>query len=135
LLAQHFLRRYQVEFDKELHGFSPQAMHLLMVHHWPGNIRELEHVIERAVVLAKEPVVQQDDLVLSQSETDSDQSLRQAKARVVEKFEKTYIQGLLVAYQGNITKAAQAAHKNRRAFWQLIRRHQIDVQPFKSKAS
>lgn len=135
LLAQHFLRRYQVEFNKELNGFSPQAMHMLMVHHWPGNIRELEHVIERAVVLAKTPVVQQDDLALSQSETDGYQSLRQAKARVVEKFEKTYIQGLLVAYQGNITKAAQAAHKNRRAFWQLIRRHQIDVQPFKSKAS
>jgi two-component system response regulator GlrR len=54
---------------------------------------------------------------------------------MVEKFEKTYIQGLLVAYQGNITRAAEAAQKNRRAFWQLIRRHHIDVQPFKSKAS
>jgi DNA-binding NtrC family response regulator len=135
LLARHFLRRYEVEFDKELTGFSPEAMHLLLVHSWPGNIRELEHVIERAVVLGKGPVIQREDLVLSRSETIGRQSLRQAKAKMVEAFEKTYIQGLLVAYQGNITRAAEAAQKNRRAFWQLIRRHHIDVQTFKSKAS
>ncbi len=135
LLARHFLRRYEVEFDKEIAGVSPEAMHLLMVHSWPGNVRELEHVIERAVVLAKGPIVQLEDLVLSRLETDGRQSLRQAKANMVEKFEKTYIQGLLVAYQGNITRAAEAAQKNRRAFWQLIRRHHIDVQSFKSKAS
>ncbi len=134
LLARHFLRRYEIEFDKQLSGFSDEAIHLLTVHSWPGNVRELEHVVERAAVLSKGPLIQADELVLSRTQTVEPQSLRQAKAKAVEKFEKNYIQSLLIAYQGNITKAAAAAQKNRRAFWQLIRRHQIDVQLFKSKA-
>jgi DNA-binding NtrC family response regulator len=132
ILAQHFLKRFEVEFDKQVDGFAPAALHRLMVHSWPGNIRELEHVIERAVVLAQEPIIRSEDLVLSRlNASDQEESLQQAKARMVEKFEKTYIQGLLVAYHGNISQAAQAAKKNRRAFWHLIRRYQIDVQRFK----
>ncbi len=50
---------------------------------------------------------------------------------MIDEFERNYIEKLLIAYQGNITKAAQGAQKNRRAFWQLIRKHQIDVQTFK----
>jgi DNA-binding NtrC family response regulator len=50
---------------------------------------------------------------------------------VINEFERTYIEKLLMAYQGNITKAAQSTQKNRRAFWQLIRKYQIDVQTFK----
>ena len=135
-LAHHFLRRYQIEFGKEVTGFSAEAMHLLMVHTWPGNIRELEHVVERAVVLAQGTLVEEEDLVVTRLDAVGRQeSLQQAKAKMVEKFEKTYIQGLLVAYDGNITRAAQAAKKNRRAFWQLIRRYDIDVQRFKARAS
>ena len=136
LLASHFLRRYATEFSKEFSGFSPEAMRALMVHTWPGNIRELEHVIERAAVLAQDQIIRRNDLVLPNDEThEEEQSLRHAKARMIEKFEKSYIQGLLAAHAGNITRAAQAAQKNRRAFWQLIRRHQIDVQRFKPHAS
>ena len=58
-------------------------------------------------------------------------SFKEAKANVVNELEKSYIERLLLSYKGNITKAAEAAQKNRRAFWQLIRRHQIDVQTFK----
>ena len=58
-------------------------------------------------------------------------SFKDAKAEVVNKFERSYIERLLLSYQGNITRAAQAAQKNRRAFWQLIDKHQINVQTFK----
>ena len=58
-------------------------------------------------------------------------SFKEAKASVVKEFEKSYIEKLLLSYQGNITRAAQAAKKNRRAFWELIRKHQIDVRTFK----
>jgi DNA-binding NtrC family response regulator len=133
ILAQHFLKRFEVEFDKEVNGFAPEALHRLMVHTWPGNIRELEHVVERAVVLARGSTIQMSDLLLSRlDKVEKQESLRQAKAKIVESFEKNYIQGLLAAYKGNISRAAEAAQKNRRAFWQLIRRHQIDVQQFKS---
>jgi DNA-binding NtrC family response regulator len=60
-------------------------------------------------------------------------SFQKAKSEVVKKFEMDYINGLLLAYQGNITKAAQAAQKNRRSFWQLIRKHKINVDNFKPR--
>jgi len=133
-LAKHFLRRYEAEFGKELEGFSSEAMEALLIYNWPGNVRELEHVIERAAVLAQDKIIQRNDLVLPKSEAqEGQQSLQGAKARLIERFEKSYIQGLLAAHDGNITRAAQAAQKNRRAFWQLIRRHQIDVQRFKPR--
>ena len=61
----------------------------------------------------------------------AEEKFKEAKAMVVNEFEKSYIEKLLLSYKGNITRAAQAAQKNRRAFWQLIRKHQIDVQTFK----
>ncbi len=53
LLAEHFLRRFARKNRKEIGGFTPQAMNLLQEYHWPGNIRELENAIERAVILAR----------------------------------------------------------------------------------
>jgi DNA-binding NtrC family response regulator len=92
--------------------------------------------VERAAVLAQDKTIRRGDLALPNTEVhEGSQSLRCAKANLIEKFEKTYIQGLLAAHEGNITRAAQAAQKNRRAFWQLIRRHQIDVQRFKPNGS
>jgi two-component system response regulator GlrR len=104
----------------------------LMVHHWPGNVRELEHVVERAVVLCEGSVLQPHDLVISPAGRDgAQQSLQEAKAKEIARFERDYIQALLSACKGNITRAAQVAKKNRRAFWQLIQKHQIDVARFK----
>jgi two-component system, NtrC family, response regulator GlrR len=60
-----------------------------------------------------------------------EQSFEQAKSRVVAEFEKDCLKGLLVAYQGNITRATAAAQKNRRAFWQLVRKHHLDAKTFK----
>lgn len=108
-------------------------MQLLMVHHWPGNVRELEHVIERAIVLCEGPVLEARDLLISPAAGNGgQQSLQEAKAKEIARFERDYIQGLLSACKGNITRAAQVAKKNRRAFWQLIQKHQIDVARFKT---
>jgi two-component system, NtrC family, response regulator GlrR len=133
LLARHFLERYSREFDRRVAGISTEALHLLTVYSWPGNVRELEHIIERAIVLCEGPILQAHDLVLSSSLNDGRrESLQEAKAKEIARFEKNYIQGLLCASRGNITKAAEAAQKNRRAFWQLIQKHHIDVARFKS---
>jgi len=132
LLARHFLGKYATEFGKELTDFSPGAMHALLGYEWPGNVRELEHVVQRASVLADHSIIQIGDIVISRSQVSARQaSMQQAKAEVVARFEKTYVQGLLLAHKGNITRAAQAAQKNRRVFWQLIRKHCIDVDSFK----
>jgi DNA-binding NtrC family response regulator len=136
LLTRYFVAKYSAEFDKTNIGLSPDAMHLLMTYHWPGNVRELEHVIERAIVMSPGPQLQTRDLVLSSLPRATPcESLQEAKAKEIARFEKNYIQGLLCACGGNITHAAQKAQKNRRAFWQLIQKHQIDVARFKSTLS
>jgi two-component system response regulator GlrR len=115
---------------------SAEAVRKLMLHEWPGNVRELEHVIERAAVMCEGPVLTEPDIMLPRSQQPALQcSFQEGKARVVSQFELTYIKGLLMAYSGNISKAARAANKNRRAFWELIRKHGIDVSSFKQGAA
>ena len=132
LLARHFLDRYANDFNKHINGFASDAMKMFMLYDWPGNVRELEHVVERAVLFSEDKLIREIDIFLPRKKAATcKMSFKEAKADVVKKFERTYIERLLLSYQGNITKAAQAAQKNRRAFWQFIRKHQIDVQTFK----
>ncbi|HXD33061.1 MAG TPA: sigma-54 dependent transcriptional regulator [Pyrinomonadaceae bacterium] len=136
LLANHFLIKYSHEFKNRVTGFSPDAIRKLINYEWPGNVRELEHVIMRAVVLSAQPTICAANISISGIETSPVlESFQEAKNRMVEQFERTYIKGLLLSSQGNISRAAQAAQKNRRAFWELIRKHHISVQRLKAKAS
>jgi DNA-binding NtrC family response regulator len=132
LLARHFLNRYANDFEKHLTDFTSDAMKMLMLYDWPGNVRELEHVVERAVLFCEHNLIRETDIFLPNKKAATcKMSFKDAKAHVVNKFERSYIERLLLAYRGNITRAAKAAQKNRRAFWQLIRKHRIDVQNFK----
>ncbi|HBA55071.1 MAG TPA: sigma-54-dependent Fis family transcriptional regulator [Syntrophorhabdus aromaticivorans] len=136
LLAYHFLAKYSRDFAKECRDFSPGAMAVLLAHGWSGNVRELENVVARAVVFSEGTTIRRGDIMLhSPPAVDSwapYESFRTAKARVVEQFEREYIEGLLKTHRGNITRAAQAAEKNRRAFWELIRKHRIDMDAIKA---
>jgi two-component system, NtrC family, response regulator GlrR len=132
ILARYFLAKYAREFNKGVTDFDPEAIQRLVSHDWPGNVRELEHVVQRAAVLSQGTVIGASDLLLRPLQSNSRiESLREAKARIVGNFESTYIKSLLLTYKGNITRAAQAAGKNRRAFWQLIRKYRIDVESLK----
>jgi DNA-binding NtrC family response regulator len=132
LLTRHFLNKYADDSKKHITGFTSDAMEMLMLYDWPGNVRELEHVVERAVLFSEHELIRKIDIFLPHKKVATyKMSFKEAKANVVNKFERTYIERLLLSYKGNISKAAQAAKKNRRAFWQLIRKHQIDVQTFK----
>ncbi len=132
LLARHFLDLFTDEPGKRTREFSPDAVQKLYRYDWPGNVRELENVLKRAIIFAKGPVIQTEEIGLPTTEHSFPyKSFQAEKARIVAEFEKSYMQGLLQTYQGNITKAAQAAQKNRRAFWELIRKHNIDVQQFR----
>lgn len=65
LLVDHFLKKYASELQKEIKGFSPEALKLLKEYDWPGNVRELRNVCERAVVMAAGPVILPEDLPFS----------------------------------------------------------------------
>ncbi len=132
LLARHFLAQYAAKLNSPAVAFSPDAERKLLLYSWPGNVRELEHVIERVVVLCTEKTIQEQHIILSSGSNATVQSFQEMKARVITQFETDYIQSLLIAYRGNITKAAHAAQKERRTFWELMRKHKIDVQNFKA---
>jgi two-component system response regulator GlrR len=136
LLARHFLAKYSAEFDKPVTDFSSDAIELLVSYEWPGNVRELEHVIVRAVVLSTQTLIRGADIALSHHASGPlQESFRGAKSRVIAEFERSYIERALLMNHGNISKAARAAQKSRRAFWELIRKYRIDVNNLKLGAS
>jgi two-component system, NtrC family, response regulator GlrR len=130
LLARYFLRRFSGEAT-----FSEEAFEKLQRYDWPGNVRELEHVVERSVVFSASSTMRGPDIVLPQtSEETPPRNFRAAKLRIISQFERSYIEDLLVVYRGNISRAARTAGKNRRAFWELIRKYGITVAKFREGA-
>ncbi len=133
LLAEHFLTKYAHQFDRNVRELSEAAMQKLIFYDWPGNVRELENTIERAVMLSESDRLDDADILVPENDLSGDgESFQQSKTRMIVQFERTYIQRLMATHQGNVTQAAQAAKKNRRAFWELIRKHNIDVQSFRA---
>lgn len=132
LLTQHFLRKFRERFERRrVDSVSPSAMQKLLDYDWPGNVRELENVVERAVVLCDgKRTIGIGEVQLPRGAPKAE-SFRDAKARVVERFERRYLKQMLIAHGGNISHAATAAKKNRRAFWELIRKHGIDARQFR----
>ena len=132
LLARHFLAQYAAKANSPASSFSAAAERKLLLYDWPGNVRELEHVIERVVVLCTEEIIQEDDIILPGQVDVTRMSFQELKANVISQFESNYLQNVLTACRGNITKAAQVAQKERRTFWALVRKHNIDVQKFRA---
>ncbi len=134
LLAHHFLSKFSCGLGKKIKGFSQAAIDKLITHEWPGNVRELENAIERAVMFCDSEIIQDGHIVLCNFQMEEAQEdFRETKARLVRQFEIEYIEKLLLAYSGNITKAAAAANKDPRAFRQLVRKYGIDVSRFNPK--
>jgi two-component system, NtrC family, response regulator GlrR len=126
LLARHFLERYASEFRRPVRDITPGALQELAAYSWPGNVRELENVIQRAILLARGSVIDRFDLVLTQTHRPTiDQSFHSLKKQVVREFERNYLASILQQHHHNISAAARAASKNRRAFWALLRKHQL----------
>ncbi len=133
LLTRHFLDKYAYEYNKQDKDLTSGVLQKLLIYEWPGNVRELENVIQRAIVFSPQPFIQENQIVLPQSKkTEIQESFQAKKSRAIAQFEKDYIEGILLAYHGNISQAAKAAQKNRRAFWELIRKYRIEVPHYKS---
>jgi two-component system, NtrC family, response regulator GlrR len=127
LLAQQFVERYSAQFGKSVQRISPSALEALSRYRWPGNIRELENVIERAVILCEQDELSAMDMDLPLQIQAVHKSFRMLKSACVNEFERSYLLDLLNEHKGNITEAASAAGKHRRALFQLIRKHRIQI--------
>jgi two-component system, NtrC family, response regulator GlrR len=126
LLAQHLLEKQSLLLGCAHKPLSAGARDSLAQYGWPGNVRELENVLTRALVFSEAAEIRSEDLDLpALPGGPRDDSFRTLKARAVKEFERDYLQKMLDRHQGNITHAAKAAAKNRRAFWQLLRKHNL----------
>jgi two-component system response regulator AtoC len=123
LLAQHFLKGFALENQKELTGFSAEATDFLLKHDWPGNVRELENAIERAVILAQNPIIEVADL--------SPQNLVTVGSNVPEKrlkqVEKEHIQSVLSETGGNYTEAARILGISRMTLYNKAKAYGLNV--------
>ena len=138
-LALYFLRAAASQWRKPAPGLSAAALKKLMAHEWPGNVRELKNVMERAVLMSDAGQLGPQDIdfdggFATEALPDNDESFRAAKARVVENFERAYIENLLATNAGNVTHAARAAKKNRRAFFELMRKYKIESGAYREDA-
>jgi two-component system response regulator GlrR len=124
LLAHHVLETRALIADAPPKKLSLGALNRLLGHSWPGNVRELENVLTRAIVLCDRDTIELSDLNLpGAGVTEENQSFQTMKSRAVRRFEHDFLETTLRAHQGNITHAARAVKKNRRAFWELLRKH------------
>ena len=136
LLARHFLARFAAEFKRPPKEFTPGAIQTLQAYGWPGNVRELENVVQRAVLLGETTAIDGRQLDLPASPTDpGGTSFKRLKAHAVHEFEHQYLTELLEKHADNISAAARDAGKNRRAFWELLRKHQLLPPPQSASAS
>jgi DNA-binding NtrC family response regulator len=115
-LAMHFLRRHATRYRKPLTGFDAGAMQMMLAHAWPGNIRELDHAIERAVLLAQGEQLRAVDLGLRATSS----AAPRLEELPLEDVEKMLIQKALARYEGNVSRAAQALGLSRSALYRRI---------------
>jgi len=131
-LAHYFVEKYKVEVNKNISAISDKAMKCLMDYDWPGNIRELQNVIERAIVLAKRGALDVADLP---------ENIRKGPSRVMiyegetimplkdakHSFEKQYLEKALILNLGNISKTAEMIQLARKNLQDKIKTYEINI--------
>ena len=121
LLARHFLAQHAQLYRKRLAGFDHASMQLLLDHAWPGNVSELDHAVERAVLMAQGEQVQARDLGLRAAR---DQSAR-IEDMSLEEVEGFLIKKALARYDGNVSRAAEALGLSRSSLYRRLQKHDI----------
>ena len=130
LLAQHFLTRCAEQAHLDIKGFSGEAMELLISAPWPGNIRQLQNVVEQSVALSTEPLISA-NLVRHALRDKTTQLPSFVEAR--DQFERDYLAKLLKLTAGNVSQAARIAQRNRTEFYKLLNRHHLTAEAFREE--
>jgi len=134
LLADHFMDKFSKKMGKEITGLSEDAHTLLLRYPFPGNIRELENMLERAIALIKGKIIQAEDLpeeVCGQPSSIQDvyKRIRGSKplASATKLFEKEYIQTILEKTKGKKGQAAEILGISRKTLWEKIKELEIEI--------
>ncbi|MBW1783766.1 MAG: sigma-54-dependent Fis family transcriptional regulator [Deltaproteobacteria bacterium] len=121
LLAEHFLRRFSQETNKQIDQISRGALDEMMLYEWPGNVRELENAVERAVVVGKERRIKPEDLPIFQKE-----HVRPASDQSLKAMEREHISNILGLTRWNISRSAGILGIDRTTLYSKIKRYKIE---------
>ncbi len=144
LLSFHFLKKYARLYQKDIQDISPAALQALMLHDFPGNVRELENIIERAVILSRANSLTVADLALESDQAPFASNFNQdmlhlpfkeAKDKMIQIFHRHYIRILLTQSAGNISRAAEMAGIQRQYLHRLMKETNIDAEGYRLKNS
>jgi len=128
LLSQHFLEKFSAAQGKQVEQISPEVMDILLSYAFPGNVRELENIIERAVTLASGPTVEVQHLPADLREQRFDIQRRpKTELLTLEENEKEYIGWVLAQMEGNKTRAAEVLGIDRVSLWRKLKRYGMDT--------
>jgi Nif-specific regulatory protein len=132
LLAEHFLEKYEAEHNKRIRRISTPAIDMLMAYHFPGNVRELENAVERAVLVCDANVIHGHHLppTLQTAEV-SNTVTNLTLASAVQAFERDLIQDTLKSTKGNVAKAAKQLDSTERILGYKIKKYGIDTIRFR----
>ena len=136
MLTNYFLHDCAITYDLQPKMFHPDMIHWLKTQDWKGNIRELKNFIHQSYLLTDEIVIQHNcnppsdkkerrNAIDRRISSSQNLTFNQAKALLVNKFEKHYLNRVLIESQGNVTQAAKSAGKERRALGKLLKKHCI----------
>jgi two-component system, NtrC family, response regulator GlrR len=129
LLVEHLLEKVSAKMNKRIRNLTPQALKKMMIYSWPGNVRELENVIECAAVMARDDVINEEMVLLSNQKMDESvfRSFRESK----QDFERTYLVELMKITRGNVTQAAKLAGKYRADLYALLEKYNLNPPEFR----
>lgn len=122
VLANHFLKYYADKYNKKVTKISEAAATRMHKHPWPGNIRELQHSLERAIILSNNPVLQPEDFNFSAAIVKEDGQINLDQYNL-EEVEKLLIRKVLKKYNGNITQAAAELGLTRSSLYRRLEKH------------
>jgi len=124
LLAKHFCMLYSNKYMKPLPEFDTKAMEKLLNYHYPGNVRELQYIIERAVIMADDSLLRPNDLIFSPIESSAVSEAEPVEMKL-SAVEKNTILKVIEKHNGNITKAARELGLTRTALYRRISKYDI----------
>ncbi|MBK0379167.1 sigma-54-dependent transcriptional regulator [Mucilaginibacter segetis] len=125
ILAEHFAKLYAGKYLKTAMQFDVSAIQKLKTYNYPGNVRELQYTIERAVIMADEPVLKADDLIFSILENSTDAMPEQESNVPLSTLEKNAILRVIDKHNGNITRAAKELGLTRTALYRRLSKYDI----------
>ncbi len=124
LLARHVLQQSAERHGVQVNRFSEDAMQALVTAQWPGNVRQLVNVVEQCVALTSNPVV---SLALVSQALEQNRSFWPTLSEARDQFERQYLVRVLKMAEGNVTRAAELAGRNRTDFHKLLKKHELSA--------